>query len=778
MINIAEKLKLNIRGRLLLYVLSSAAIVYAVSISYLSIRSINSLVKSAKELAISHAADHANRIKNELDGIFLINRTLANLGSTYHNLDWEYFMPIFLETQKNILEKNKGFVSVGTSWELQYIDKNYTKGYGRYLNGYFRDKGQIKYFEATKNLEGDDKNSEYYKLKISKHELLTDPEYYSYSGKASENILNTNFSTPIIHNNNYIGLAGIDVDLGYFQDICDSFELLESSYVALLSNNGAWVANPDKKLYGKKITETNGIFAAKHSILEKIQAGEPFNIIDTDTLGNEIFYAYAPITNTGDPHPWVVLVAVPMDIVLAPSKVQRQISLVIGILGIFIMTLMIYYISHTISDPIKQTTLLIKKLALGQIDSASFSVAKHRSDEIGEMKSSIEALNNGLKEVLVFASEIGAGNLNVQYNKLSDKDMLGQALIDMQQNLRNTQAELEKKQEEDKKQRWISDNHSQLMDIIRNNSDNMKTMGYEIVRYIVTQVRACQGALYILNDNVNDDQYYETLAAVAYERKQLLNTKIKSEEGLVGRCAYEQLSIILTDVPDDYISITSGLGDAPPTCIALFPLIVNDITLGVLEIVSFNKLEPHELEYIAKTSEGIASTINSTRISKKTEQLLRQSQEQAEALSQQEEEMRQNIEEMQATQEETQKREHDLRGLIDAINSVSMVAVYDISGTVTDINTKFCNFLETPKEILIGKRYGSLIANDTDKIYTDSMWNDLLQSKTKQIIRKVEIGRKTFWITELFTPILNFYGEPEKIYHIVVDITRIMKNDK
>ena len=182
-------------------------------------------------------------------------------------------------------------------------------------------------------------------------------------------------------------------------------------------------------------------------------------------------------------------------------------------------------------------------------------------------------------------------------------------------------------------------------------------MGYEVVRFIINQIEACQGALYILNDNDSDDIYYELVSAVAYDRDRLIHAKIKPEEGLVGRCAFEKMTVLLTDVPDNYINISSGLGDASPNCIALFPLINDNIALGVLELISFNKLKPHEITFIEKSSEGIASFINSLKISRRTDTLLSQLQEQTEMLTQQEEEMRQNIEEMRATQEESQKRE-------------------------------------------------------------------------------------------------------------------------
>ena len=90
-------------------------------------------------------------------------------------------------------------------------------------------------------MEGDDVKSSYYQLKTTKKDWLSNPEYYSYSGKEEDNVLNTNFSTPIVYNSEFVGVTGVDVDLGYFQDICDNLSSFEQGYAFILSNDGSWL---------------------------------------------------------------------------------------------------------------------------------------------------------------------------------------------------------------------------------------------------------------------------------------------------------------------------------------------------------------------------------------------------------------------------------------------------------------------------------------------------------------------------------------------------------
>ena len=118
--------------------------------------------------------------------------------------------------------------------------------------------------------------------------------------------------------------------------------------------------------------------------------------------------------------------------------------------------------------------------------------------------------------------------------------------------------------------------------------------------------------------------------------------------------------IFLTDIPKDYINISSGLGDENPRSLLLVPLIYNDEIFGIIEIASFNVYKDFEVDFVRRVAESIAATISTVKSTIQTAMLLEQSQQQAEEMSAQEEEMRQNMEELRATQEQSARREQEL----------------------------------------------------------------------------------------------------------------------
>jgi PAS domain S-box-containing protein len=249
-----------------------------------------------------------------------------------------------------------------------------------------------------------------------------------------------------------------------------------------------------------------------------------------------------------------------------------------------------------------------------------------------------------------FIEAVSSGNYNIELSAGNEGDNLTATLI----NMRNT---LKENAENDQKRNWATSGLAQVGEILRTSGNSSTELYDNIIRFVVKYTKSNQGGLFIFNEEEEHDKHLELVSCYAFERKKYLTKKVAVGDGLVGQCYLEGERIYLLEVPQEYVSITSGLGGSNPNALLIVPMKVNDKIYGVLELASFHKYQEHEIELVEKLAESIASTISNVRINETTRILLEKTQQQAEEMKSQEEEIRQNMEELEATQEEMRRKQ-------------------------------------------------------------------------------------------------------------------------
>jgi methyl-accepting chemotaxis protein len=207
----------------------------------------------------------------------------------------------------------------------------------------------------------------------------------------------------------------------------------------------------------------------------------------------------------------------------------------------------------------------------------------------------------------------------------------------------------------EEKQNWISNGIAKIADLLRHSND--QEIFSKLIAAIVKYIQANQGCIYLLNEEDIHKKFLNLEACYAYERQKFMTKKIEIGQGLIGQCFLEKEYIILKEVPEEYIKITSGLGEAVPTFIVIVPIMEENRIDGVMEFALFHELEAYQIDFLTQLGSNISSFVSTSTLNIQTKKLLQQSQLQTEQLRAQEEEMRQNMEEMQATQEEMQRKE-------------------------------------------------------------------------------------------------------------------------
>jgi PAS domain S-box-containing protein len=276
---------------------------------------------------------------------------------------------------------------------------------------------------------------------------------------------------------------------------------------------------------------------------------------------------------------------------------------------------------------------------------AMWAVLQHRqTTEAAEQANLMTQQLSLIETNQKFAESISQGNLKAEYPS-TKTDRLGESLLTMRKSLveASTREEME---------RFSTVGLATIGEILRSHVTDLQTLCDEVLSEIVKYTKANQGSIFTVEEGDTDNEYLKLVSARAWDRKKFLEKRVEMGQGLLGQAAIEKSTIYMTDVPENYVVITSGLGQANPRSIIIIPLKNEEKVVGVLELASFKKFERFEIDFLEKVGESIASTILNSRNNERNKELLEQSNMMTEQMKAQEEEMRQNMEEMQATQEE------------------------------------------------------------------------------------------------------------------------------
>lgn len=442
---------MRLKTKMLLSILLTTSLIYVGAIGFISTRYRSMALRNAQELADATVREYANSVETSLNEDMAVARAMAQAFTGYKSLTPELRESIYDEFLEHILMSNQRYFAVFLQWEIGAIDPGYTKPYGRVRKAaswVYEDAGsgsrQIRWVIDTLDTTGDDTAGIYYQVKSTGYEIITNPYFYAYNladalpteiPVTAEDVLESTIIIPIFNDGRYVGMTGMDIPLGSFQKIIEQIQPFEDSYSFLVANNGSFVAHPMLKRITGSITVVDSVFSEGQRLMSHIRNGKPYSFVEIDNSSRKMYISIVPVRIGRTKTPWAMGIAVPVNLIVAEALNNFYIAVMVGILGLVILAIIIWVISGNITRPLRGTTGVLKKLAMGRVDDSMVQEIKTR-DETGEMTASANTLVSFLKSTAVFARQIGEGNLEADYQLLSEEDMLGNALLEMRDKLK------------------------------------------------------------------------------------------------------------------------------------------------------------------------------------------------------------------------------------------------------------------------------------------------------------------------------------------------------
>jgi HAMP domain-containing protein/CheY-like chemotaxis protein/signal transduction histidine kinase len=230
-------------------------------------------------------------------------------------------------------------------------------------------------------------------------------------------------------------------------------------------------------------------------------------------------------------------------------------------------------------------------------------------------------------------------------------------LDELKGNLNQMIANLKQTTERNEEQDWLKTNLAKFSRMMQGQKD-LSTVSQMIMSELTPLVGAHHGAFYI---GEQDTDALRLLATYAYKERKNLSNVFKPGEGLVGQAALEKKPIVVSNVPDDYVKISSGLGEAPPRYIIVIPVLFEGEVKAVIELGSFRAFNQNQQVFLDQLAESVGVVINMISASMRTEELLQQSQSLTQELQSQSQELQTQQEELRRTNGELEAQAKSLR---------------------------------------------------------------------------------------------------------------------
>ncbi len=383
--------------------------------------------------------------------------------------------------------------------------------------------------------------------------------------------------------------------------------------------------------------------------------------------------------------------------ILVPKKefIDEQIRSVdlaiifLGILAVLSFSLFIYFLARAITRPLRMISVLLQNILTGNFRA---EIMDYPYNDI--IRRILDALNEHIKHLqsaAKFADSIREGNYTLEFNPLGNDDDLGNALIAMRNNLMKAEEERHTRKKEDEIRRWEAEGIARFNDLLRQSGQSFESFSYIIIKGIADYVSAHLGAIFIYDQKDFSGGIHTNelvlVASHAYEQKKFIDRRFKTGEGLVGVCAAEKKSVFLTEVPDNYLKIRSGLGDSKPRSLLFVPILLEDGPFGVIELASMHVFQHYEVEFVEKISTTIATTLANVKNSIRTQELLRDSQKYTDQMRLQEELMKAQLDEMILEKEMSDKELETLKASENRFNlvfekSIQPIMIADEKGKI------------------------------------------------------------------------------------------------
>ena len=729
-----------------------------------------------------------NKLENAADAISVeVTRTINTDAATLRKLS-TWFMQIGNpELNFNISREQAAIVlaeniandpdikRLYTIWEPNLFDgkdslyamAEYHDSTGRFVPLFKKNALGIIDRDYVKNYNDKEDITSYYYYKTKKNITIGSPQIYRENAK---NLLLIPIVMPLKFGTKLLGVVGADFILDRINQNLEFVNLPQNCGVAVFTADGKIIAAPEKKLLTGRSLEN--VFKDRTDFYYlKFRKGENF------TEFNKKDYIIGRTINLSDYNMhYTVCISATLKELYADGNFYMIKALLIGLLIFAIVITMVSFLRRYYVGQVVQLIDHSKKMT--DIDAIADNKQRLYIPELKTLEDILEQYQRTFIKIRSLNKEIETHTYADTLDTLPGDNKFQQSYNKMLDTLRGIAAsETERKQSEER-QSWIKQGVALINESMSIGTNKLDLLSDNILATIVKYSKAVMGGLYFYRKDDVEGEYLELISAIALGKKKALRIKIQKGVGMVGTCALEKHPICLNNLPDDYVTVVSGLGKSKPRTLVVLPMLYDDELIAVLEIAFIHTLSEHEKEFLNEAAKTVAGALVTSKINEQTEILMEKFRSQADTLAQNEIKMQESIKQLEAEQQKALEREADMKGLIDAVNNTILTIEYTTKGILITANDKYLNTMHYELEEIQGVNVLDLVKTERDElrevIHNVSTSGQYYEKVMKRFTKSGEVR----WLLSTYTPYYNYEGKITKIMYFAFDVTETKQHQE
>lgn len=385
---------ISLKKKLIVIPLVSALVVYLVSFSYIVVRLKQKNVKDAELIVNQQAKQNVNKIETMLTSYLSQVKGIGHSFEQLSELPIDIKKSVINQSLLSLIQSNEHYVGAWSSWQLNHFDTNWGDNPGRVSFISLRNGKEIISYTDSLDIGGVTRLTGYHKVMKSKKETIMEPYL-----ELKLNKMETTLAVPILNNNEFQGLVGIDIDFDEFTKLLSQFTIYENGYTFLISHKGLYVYHPDTSVIAKSFAEINPYEDSLYQISKHIEQGKPISFYATHTdTGDDVYAAFQPLYIGNTNTPWSMGVLVNMNKVRAESDSIIRNTIIVGIIGFISIFIILVLVSNNILHSIRRIMNFADQISNGIIGK---ELNIKENDEIGNLGMSLNNLSNQFHEIVI-----------------------------------------------------------------------------------------------------------------------------------------------------------------------------------------------------------------------------------------------------------------------------------------------------------------------------------------------------------------------------------------